>query len=111
MEMVTLESMQGYYDYTHAAIDYDSLIHRLSRIMHSLPLKTLIAEMLETDPEERIGLVSLKEKIQKLRLPAEKGISRSKSSKMLQNILDNSSRGSSFRNTSRSGSISRHPSS
>jgi hypothetical protein len=52
--------MQGYYDYARAEIDYDSLIHRLSRINHSLPLKTLIAEMLEYDPEERIGLVSLK---------------------------------------------------
>jgi hypothetical protein len=43
--------MLGYYDYAHAAIDYDSLIHRLSRISHSLPLKTLLAEMLEFDPE------------------------------------------------------------
>jgi hypothetical protein len=50
LEMVTLEPMQGYYDYHSTAIDYDSLIHRLSRINHSLPLKTLIAEMLEFDP-------------------------------------------------------------
>lgn len=46
MEMVTLESMQCYYDYSKTHIDYDSLIHRLSRINHSLSLKTLIAEML-----------------------------------------------------------------
>ena len=59
LEMVTLEPMFGYYDYHAATIDYDSLIHRLSRINHSLALKTLIAEMLEFDPEERIGLVSL----------------------------------------------------
>jgi len=50
-------------------MDYDSLIHRLSRISHSLPLKTLLAEMLEQDPGVRIGLVSLKEKIQKLQNP------------------------------------------
>jgi len=50
MEMVCLESMQGYYEYQSAQIDYDSLIHRLSRITHSLPLKTLIASMLEYDP-------------------------------------------------------------
>jgi hypothetical protein len=61
--------MQGYYDYPRASIDYDSLIHRLSRITHTLPLKTLLAEMLEYDPEERIGLLSLKEKIQRLRNP------------------------------------------
>lgn len=60
MEMVTLESMQGYYDYHKSYIDYDSLIHRLSRTNHSLSFKTLIAEMLEYDPEERIGLISLK---------------------------------------------------
>jgi hypothetical protein len=52
--------MAGYYDYQKCTIDYDSLIHRLSRTTHSLPFKTLIAEMLEHDPEERIGLVSLK---------------------------------------------------
>lgn len=46
MEMVALESMRCYYDYSFASIDYDSLIHRLSRINHSLSLKTLIAEML-----------------------------------------------------------------
>ncbi len=69
LEMVTLEPMQGYYDYPRAAIDYESLIHRLSRINHSLPLKTLIAEMLEYDPEERIGLLSLKEKVQRLATP------------------------------------------
>lgn len=51
MEMIALESMQGYYEYHLTHIDYDSLIHRLSRITHSLPLKTLIAEMLEFDPE------------------------------------------------------------
>lgn len=86
LEMVTLEPMLGYYDYAHAAIDYDSLIHRLSRISHSLPLKTLLAEMLEYDPEERIGLVSLKEKIHRLQHPqAEQAqIARSKSSKMLK---------------------------
>lgn len=42
--------MMGYYDYHRASIDYDSLIHRLSRVNHSLPFKTLIAEMLEYDP-------------------------------------------------------------
>lgn len=46
MEMVALESMRCYYDYSLVNIDYDSLIHRLSRINHSLSLKTLIAEML-----------------------------------------------------------------
>ena len=63
LEMVTLEPMHNYYDFTRLSIDYDSLIHRLSRISHSLPLKTLIAEMLEYDPEERVGLLSLKEKL------------------------------------------------
>lgn len=87
--------MQCYYDYTQPSIDYDSLIHRLSRINHSLSLKTLIAEMLEFDPEERIGLVSLKEKIQRLRVP-EQGITRSKSSKMLQEMLSNSRRSNSI---------------
>jgi hypothetical protein len=52
--------MRGYYNYPCATMDYESLIHRLSRISHSLPLKTLLAEMLEHDPEERIGLVSLR---------------------------------------------------
>jgi hypothetical protein len=69
LEMVTLEPMRCYYDYHKATMDYDSLIHRLSRISHSLPLKTLLAEMLEQDPGVRIGLVSLKEKIQKLQNP------------------------------------------
>jgi len=50
-EMVTLEPMNSYYDYVNATIDYDSLIHRLSRIIHSLNLKTLLAEMLEYDPD------------------------------------------------------------
>lgn len=101
LEMVTLEPMLGYYDYRHAVIDYDSLIHRLSRINHSLPLKTLLAEMLEYDPEERIGLVSLKEKIHRLQHPqAEQAqIARSKSSKMLKEILSQSRK---------SGSLSRH---
>ena len=58
MEMIGLESMVGYYDYQRGRIDYDSLIHRLSRVNHSLSFKTIIAEMLEYDPEERIGLVS-----------------------------------------------------
>lgn len=62
--------MNCYYDYHKATIDYDSLIHRLSRISHSLPLKTLLAEMLEQDPEIRIGLVSLKEKLQKVNNPS-----------------------------------------
>jgi len=69
LEMVTLEPMHGYYDFQNLAIDYDSLIHRLSRITHSLPLKTLVAEMLEYDPEERIGLLSLKEKLKRLSSP------------------------------------------
>ena len=104
--------MMGYYDYQKVSIDYDSLIHRLSRINHSLPLKTLIAEMLEYDPEERIGLVSLKEKIQRLRVPPEQGMSRSKSGKMLQNILSNSRRsGSGCRATERSNSMQRGQSS
>lgn len=94
--------MLGYYDYAHAAIDYDSLIHRLSRISHSLPLKTLLAEMLEFDPEERIGLVSLKEKIHRLMHPQaeQTQIARSKSSKMLKEILSQSRK---------SGSLSKHP--
>ena len=94
--------MLGYYDYAHAAIDYDSLIHRLSRISHSLPLKTLLAEMLEFDPEERIGLVSLKEKIHRLMHPQaeQMQIARSKSSKMLKEILSQSRK---------SGSLAKHP--
>ena len=50
MEMITFEGMQTYYDYPRITIDYDSLIHRLSRVNHSLPFKTLLAEMLEYDP-------------------------------------------------------------
>ena len=50
LEMVALESMASYYDYPCGSLDYDSLIHRLSRVGHSLPLKTLLAEMLEYDP-------------------------------------------------------------
>lgn len=46
LQMVTLEPMHCYYDYTRSSMDYESLIHRLSRISHSMPLKTLIAEML-----------------------------------------------------------------
>jgi HD-GYP domain-containing protein (c-di-GMP phosphodiesterase class II) len=92
--------MQGYYDYDCASIDYDSLIHRLSRIAHSLPLKTILAEMLEHDPEERIGLVSLKEKLQALRTPPQPPITRSKSSKMLKDLLSQSRRSSSKREQS-----------
>lgn len=111
LEMVTLEPMQGYYDYSHASIDYDSLIHRLSRINHSLPLKTLIAEMLEFDPEERIGLVSLKEKIHKLKNPQmdQAQIARSKSSKMLKEILSQSRRSGSL-SRGDSAALSRQPS-
>ena len=106
MEMLGLESMAGYYDYQRATIDYDSLIHRLSRVNHSLSFKTIVAEMLEYDPEERIGLVSLKEKMQKLTSP-DQGMSRSKSSKMLQDMLSNSRRSGS-RPTERSGSLPRN---
>ena len=109
MEMIGLESMVGYYDYQRGRIDYDSLIHRLSRVNHSLSFKTIIAEMLEYDPEERIGLVSLKEKMQKL-TATEQGMSRSKSSKMLQDMLSNSRRSGS-RPTERSGSVPRNQSS
>lgn len=42
--------MSGYYDYNQVSIDHDSLIHRISKITHSLSLKTIIAEMLEFDP-------------------------------------------------------------
>jgi hypothetical protein len=58
--------------------------------------------MLEFDPEERIGLVSLKEKIHRLMHPqAEQAqIARSKSSKMLKEILSQSRK---------SGSLSKHP--
>lgn len=104
--------MYCYYDYTVASIDYDSLIHRLSRISHTLSLKTLIAEMLEYDPEERIGLVSLREKIQKLR-NAQIGqqITRSKSSKMLKELLSQSRKsGSLSRQGEGSCSLSRQPS-
>jgi len=92
--MVTLEPMRGYYDYHEANMDYDSLIHRLSRISHSLPLKTLLAEMLEYDPEERIGLVSLREKLQKLKSSTtqKQSMGRSKSTKMLKEILSHSRR-------------------
>jgi serine/threonine protein kinase len=113
LEMVTLEPMIGYYDYSHAAIDYDSLIHRLSRISHSLPLKTLLAEMLEYDPEERIGLVSLKEKIHRLQHPQaeQTQIARSKSSKMLKEILSQSRKsGSLSRQGENSAALSRQPS-
>lgn len=112
LEMVTLEPMHGYYDFQNLTIDYDSLIHRLSRINHSLPLKTLIAEMLEYDPEERIGLLSLKEKLKRLTSPPEQSITRSKSSKMLQEILSHSRRSSSIcRQSENSISLSRQPSS
>lgn len=112
LEMIALESMQGYYDYSRAEIDYDSLIHRLSRITHALPLKTLLAEMLEQDPEERIGLLSLKEKLQRLRAHNPSGITRSKSSKMLQEILSQSRRSSSIcKQSEQSGGLSRQPSS
>ena len=111
MEMVTLESMISYYNYSQASIDYDSLIHRLSRITHSLPLKTLIAEMLEYDPEERIGLVSLKEKVGRMR-GGDQGMSRSRSSKMLRNYLENSRRsGSNGRGSTKNGSLGRQASS
>jgi hypothetical protein len=111
MEMAGLESMRGYYDYARGSIDYESLIHRLSRMTHSLPFKTLLAEMLEYDPEERIGLLSLKEKVHKLRAP-EQSMARSRSSKMLQEIMSHSRRSSSItRQSERSGSLSRQPSS
>ena len=113
LEMVTLEPMHGYYDYHGALMDYDSLIHRLSRINHSLPLKTLIAEMLEYDSEERIGLISLKEKIHKLKNPESEQaqITRSKSSKMLKEILSQSRRsGSLSRQGENSSTLSRQPS-
>ena len=67
--------------------------------------------MLEYDPEERVGLLSLKEKLRRLIAP-EQAITRSKSSKMLQELLSHSRRSSSIcRQSENSISLSRQPSS
>jgi hypothetical protein len=52
--------------------------------------------MLEYDPEERIGLASLQEKISKLKDEKKEVVNRSKSSKMLKEILSQSRRSSSI---------------
>lgn len=59
LELACLEELDSYYDYQKFIIDYDSLIHRVSRIVYSVELKTLLAGMLEYEPELRLGLISL----------------------------------------------------
>lgn len=46
LEMACLEPLDGFYDYSTHSLDYQSLIHRVSRILYSVELKTLIAGML-----------------------------------------------------------------
>ena len=58
----------NYSDKQHNCIgfDYESLIHRIAKISYSSEVKLLLAEMLEYDEGNRIGFVSLKEKIEKM---------------------------------------------
>ncbi len=54
------------YDLDNLTFDYESLIHRIAKISYSNELKLLLAEMLEYDENNRIGFVSLKEKLGRL---------------------------------------------
>lgn len=89
LELACMESLDSYYDYENSYIDYESLIHRVSRIVYSVQLKTLIAGMLEYEPELRLGLISAQDKIRKaLHIEQEQSVtakrSRSSSTKMLK---------------------------
>ena len=54
------------YDFNSFTFDYESLIHRIAKISYSNELKLILAEMLEFEERNRIGLNSLEEKIEKL---------------------------------------------
>lgn len=58
LELACMEPLDCYYNYDKFTIDYESLIHRVSKIGYSVELKTLIAGMLEFEPELRIGLIT-----------------------------------------------------
>lgn len=66
MELCCQEEMYFCYNMETITLDYESLIHRIAKISYSNQLKLLIAEMLEYDENNRIGFVSLKEKIDKI---------------------------------------------
>ena len=61
ISMCCLEKLDSYYNYhpNELKIDYESLVYRMSRMVYSTDLKRLLAEMVESGHEERIGLVSL----------------------------------------------------
>lgn len=56
-----MEHLDSYYDLSNFSIDYESLIHRVSRIGYSTELKTILAGMLEYEPDLRFGLISCQE--------------------------------------------------
>ncbi len=71
-------------------LDYESLIHRIAKIAYSNELKLLLAEMLEYDERNRIGFVSLKEKLGKMMLKPfdeTRKLKRRSSSTMLRELL------------------------
>jgi serine/threonine protein kinase len=59
LELACMEPLDSYYNYETFTLDYESLIHRVSKIVYSVELKTLIAGMLEFESDLRIGLISL----------------------------------------------------
>lgn len=95
-----MESLDSYYDLQNYTIDYESLIHRVSRIGYSTQLKTLIAGMLEYESDMRLGLLGCQEEVKKiLKLDSRHSSgskdnlrSRSSSTKMLKDLLTNSRR-------------------
>ena len=66
MELCCQEEMYFCYNLDNLTFDYESLIHRIAKISYSNELKLLLAEMLEYDENNRIGFVSLKEKLGRL---------------------------------------------
>jgi hypothetical protein len=85
-------------------LDYESLIHRIAKISYSNDFKLLLAEMLEYDENNRIGFVSLKEKLQKMMLKPfdeTRRLKRRSSSTMLKELLSCSRASESVENYSK----------
>jgi hypothetical protein len=97
LELACMEPLDSYYNYRTFTLDYESLIHRVSKIVYSVELKILIAGMLEFEPDLRTGLVTSQEKVKRI-LNIEGGEqdngrhrrSRSSSTKMLKELLTSS---------------------
>lgn len=63
LEMCSGEELDSFYDYNKLILNLEGLKQKINQINYSLYLKQLLLEMIEPIEDDRIGLLSLKEKV------------------------------------------------